>query len=108
MTRVELRDSIGRLVKFIPGRVAACMVRAKTATIAARQRNGSVLTIQRSPGLTVQRVKGAPTSPTIAMYMGQRYTRRDEAHVIEFNDDKIHDDDVDLFRLAVTDNLVTV
>lgn len=103
-----MRDSIGRLVKFVSASEAARMIALKTAKAVTRLRNGKVLSVQQC-GFRPTPRKAAPTPFTVALYMGQRYTRRDaQSHSIEFDDDKVCEDDQDLFRLAVTDNLVMV
>lgn len=94
---------MGRLVKFVSGREASRLVDLGRAFVTERQRNGRVRGVALYP-LAARRV-GDATPPSLAMYMGQRYTRRDpQSHAMDLR--PLHDDDADLFRLAVTDNLV--
>jgi hypothetical protein len=83
------------------------MVAGAKALASDRLRNGKIR------GLTLCGARpvriGLATPPSLASYMGQRYTRIDpETHAVELNEHKTHRDDEDLFRLAVTDNLVAI
>ncbi len=106
--RVELRDFVGRLLKTIPSREATAMIVSARAKACDRQRNGRVRGIQLTAALPVR--IGLPKPPSLAQYMGQRYTFRDpKTHAVELRK-IIHgeDEDRDLYRLAVTDNLVAI
>lgn len=105
--RVHLYAASGVWIRTIGAREAAELLRSRSVR-ARRRRNGRIREIELTgtPGRPI----GPPTKPSIASYMGRRYTYletiRNEAGVILGHTHRfrpIHCDDQALYLLAITD-----